>query len=130
MGSIKVTKDGVTYECRSVEEAAKLGLLLSGGKSRGRPIVQPGNPADLFNNGGRKFIEVLKEAEAGLTSEEIASKLAIEMQSIPPMILGLRRKAKKLGLDLDQFVTREVEYSKGKPISKYKLTEEGRNKLT
>lgn len=130
---IKITKDGIVYECRTVEEAAELGLRLSLVRSRSRRSAvtngQPANTTGLFNNGGRKFLDALAAADNGLTSVEVAGKLGISMQSLPPLVLGLRRKARLMGMDLDEFVVRERSFDQGKPISRYRLTEEGRKKL-
>ncbi len=124
---IKITKDGITYECKTVEEAAQLGMRLSGIKVRNRrPISLNGDDSDLLRTHGRKLFEILKEAENGLTSEEIGTRLEIGMQSIPPLMLGLRRRARAQGKDLDDYLTREKSYDKGKPMSRYKLTEEGK----
>ncbi len=125
---VKITKDGITYECKTVEEAAQLGMRLSGIKIRNRrPISLNGNDNDvLLKTHGRKLFEILKEAENGLTSQEIGTRLEIGMQSIPPLILGLRRRARAQGKDLDDYLIREKSHDKGKPISTYKLTEEGK----
>lgn len=46
------------------------------------------------------------------------------------MILGIKRRARKARLDLDLWLVREKEYDRGKLMSRYKLTDEGRKVLS
>lgn len=132
---IRITVNGVLFECDTVDEALELGVGLINPKTgrlhrTGIRKARKTKPTDLFSNGGKLMLEALKESPEGVTSERLAEKLGVSTKSLPPMILGLRRKAAAMGLDFDELVIRDKGYDKGKPISKYKLTEEGRKLAT
>ena len=102
-------------------QRAKLIVDIATGQAPPDAPIPPESPrAIVRRKGGLK---------GGLTSVEIAGKLGISMQSLPPLVLGLRRKARLMGMDIDEFFVRERSFDQGKPISRYRLTEEGKKKL-
>jgi hypothetical protein len=127
----RVRPDG-SVECDTLEEAFRVRDELLNRRTREakRAARAAVGTVDLHGNGTGALIAALKGAPTGIESPDLAGALGVTPRSIPPLILGLRRKVRALGMDLDDLLIRETTYAKGRPVSKYRLTEEGIKKLT
>ncbi|MGD0671192.1 MAG: hypothetical protein ABSB13_03890 [Candidatus Binatus sp.] len=121
--SFRILADG-TIETDSVEDALKLRTALLRQEAR----RQLPDPDDLPLN-AQKFLFVIEANPSGLTSEEISKKTDIPTKSVPPLIRGLGYWATRHGFKLDKLLVRKQSFEKGKPISTYTLTVEGRRKF-
>jgi hypothetical protein len=123
--AFRVRADG-TIETDSVEEALKLRAALlrqEFRKQATRSSQKPSDP-DYLSDDTKAFLGLI--CLGPFTSDQISEGTKISKTSIPPLIRGLHSWANRHGFNLDDLLVRTQTYVKGKPISLYELTDEGR----
>jgi len=121
--SFRVLADG-TVETDSVEDALKLRAALLRQEAR-----RQSPDSDELPINTQRFLVVVAANPLGVTSEEISKVAGIPTKSVPPLIRGLGYWATRHGVKLNQLLLRKQSFEKGKPISTYALTVEGRRKF-
>jgi len=122
--SFLVKPDG-TVETDSVDDALKLQDAILRRREARRQLPE----SDDLPANAKKFLIEVGANPSGLTSEEISKRTGIPTKSVPPLIRGLTYWATRNGFALDKLLTRKQSFDKGRPISTYTLTAEGRRKF-
>lgn len=120
--AFRVLPDG-TIETDSLEEALRAREALN----RRRPRQARGaEPRSGLTDNTRRLLQALLDRPEGLLSADLAARAGLSTRQFPPILRGLGSWSRKRRLKLEDLLTREPRSERGKPVSHYKLTEQGR----
>lgn len=85
---------------------------------------------DSCSSSAIAFLKVLAAVSDPLETAQIALAMNISTRSLPPIIKAAKRTLAEYGDSFDRYVVRETRFRKAKPFSLYRLTSEGRQRVT
>jgi hypothetical protein len=138
--AIRFTAGGIRYEADTPQEVVQLQQALKqrasaalGRKSGAIRASRGGHSPASFIFRGRHLaaFELLQKAgDEGVQTEMLVAAIGLPSnKSLPPTIAAWRKRARAIGVNLDDHLVVERKYSGNTPQTTYKLTEEGQRAL-
>jgi hypothetical protein len=84
------------------------------------------HPTGIFRDSDLPALLELSEHPEGLSTPKLSALLGIGHESLPPVILGWHRRCRRRGMYLDDYLRRQPSMEDGRPVSIYRLTDQGR----
>jgi len=124
--TFRILPDG-TIETDKLADALSVRDAIRGRRVDQRRVQSESNGSSgvILSSATSQFLAALMRAPAGLTSDEVARAAEIRTGNIPPIIRELNSWARKEGITLTDLMHRERGFERGRPISTYRLSEQG-----
>ena len=93
---------------------------------RNQPRASNKSAFNLSDTTKRFLLLLLRAPQDGLNTAELAERLKLESRGIPPLVRGVATWCRDKKLDRDKLLTTRMDYVDRKPVTVYKLTDQGK----